>query len=124
MRTLYTLFALISLVLVALVATAAPPIQTFDVTCVPSLFTQGHCATGTAPIFIASGLNQHKDYVVVIPEANAMPSLLFVDKQGNDSEPSGDGYPGSGTFHFTLWQLDNKGNLNNQIDVTRSLTFD
>jgi len=86
--------------------------------------TPGNCATGTAPTFIASGLNQHKDYVVLIPEANAMPPLLSVDKQGNDSEPSGDGYPGSGIIHFTLWQLDSKGNLNNQIGVTQSLTFD
>lgn len=124
MRTLYTLFALISLALMALVATAAPPTQTFDVTCDPSPFTAGNCASGSTPTFHASGLNPHKDYVVFIPESNAMPPLLNIDKQGNDSEPSGDGPLSGGTFHFTLWQLDNKGNLNIQIGITQSLTFD
>jgi hypothetical protein len=102
MRTLYTLFALISLVLVSLVATAAGRDPTLNPTC-------DNC--GGIPTFAATGLNPHKLYGVVGDDGIGDTFLdVFdstnIDKQGNYSQPSSDGFA-TGSWNFTLWELRN-----------------
>ncbi len=126
MRTLYTLFALISLILVSFVATAAPPNPTLSVDCTPDTALT-NCAAFTTPTFSGSGLHSHKSYAVEgtsLASGSFIAVLSSVDKSGNYSEPSGDGFLAADTWTFTLWELDHNGNLNKQVGTSSTLTFD
>jgi hypothetical protein len=126
MRTLYTLFALLSLALVGLVATAAPPNPTLDVACTPDA-AGTNCAASTTPTFSGGGLNMHKDYAVEgtsLFNGSFIDVLSSVDKSGNYSELSSDGFLPADTWTFTLWELDHNGNLNKQLTPPQTLVFD
>jgi hypothetical protein len=126
MRTLYTLFALLSLVLVGLVATAAPPNPTLNVTCDLNP-TSGNCAANTTPTFSGDGLHSHKSYAVEgtsLFNGSFIDVLSSVDKSGNYSELSSDGFLPADTWTFTLWELDHNGLPSKQLAGPVTLVFD
>lgn len=128
MRTFFTLFVLVSLVLLALVATAAPRIPTLNVGCTLDSDMPPDCVAGTTPTFSGSGLNMHKSYCVQgssTMNGTFCAPLSSVDKQGNYSELSADGFLVGDTWTFTLWELDHNGFQSTQLAAApMPLTFD